>query len=278
MNIVHPNSNTVLRFGTTLLSVILLGIWVNVFTERMKDDSYLHTIFGLGWGNLLLLGGGACLIAGELATKRRLLMEHRGLERRLELLRHRQRRLLHTTLRTVCDLVSKTLRVPCNGRYFLAVADGGTTYLEQDRELAVLTVHMPREFGFTRVAVDTPNIVIGRAFRDRSPTYEDLPIDHHANYEPRIARMIEPTQRWVLACPVLSLDPETNRHIEETPPHGVICFYGVNDPPLSGKEARVSIALDYAEQFANQMSQILNIIELVTEMTDSHAKDPEKVP
>ncbi|WP_133903787.1 hypothetical protein [Actinophytocola oryzae] len=274
----RPNSLNVLRLSSTLLSVVLLGIWVNVFTERLRDGAYLHTITRLGWGNLLLLGGGGCLIAGELATKRRLLMEHRDLERRFELLRHRQGRLLATTLATVCELVSKTLRVPCNGRYFLAVADGDQTYLEQDRELAVLTVRMPREFGFTRVAVDTPHIVIGRAFRERCPTYEDLPVDHHSNYEPRIARMIEPAQRWVLACPVLTLDAETNRHIEELSPHGVICFYGVNDPPTNGKEARVSAALEYAEQFANQMSQILNIIELVTEMTDSHAKDTEKVP
>lgn len=226
----RPAGWSVVRFSSTLLSVILLGIWVNVFTDQLKGGDYLRTIAGLRWGNIRLLGGAMCLVGGELATKRRRLMEHRDLERRLDLLRQRQHRLLETTLTMVCELISKTLRVPCNGRYFIAAEDGDTTYLEQDRELAALTVHMPREFGFTRVAVDTPHIVIGRAYRDRCPTYEDLPDDHHANYEPRTARMIEPTQRWVLACPVLRLDPETSSHDEAITPHGVICFYGITDP------------------------------------------------
>jgi len=70
--------------------------------------------------------------------------------------------------------------VPCNGRYFVAVSgDDGIVYLVQDREMAILNVRMPREFGFTRVAVDTPHIVIGRAFRERSPIYEDLRVQQH---------------------------------------------------------------------------------------------------
>jgi hypothetical protein len=120
--------------------------------------------------------------------------------------------------------------------------------------------------------------VIGRAFRERSPIYEDLPVDHHSLYDSRLARMIEPKQRWVLACPVLALDPETNRHDEDNSPHGVICFYGVEDPPQSGRTARVETCLEYAEQFADQMSQMLNILEFTKWMAATNDREQEKVP
>lgn len=206
-------------------------------------------------------------------------MERNDFERRLEVLRQRQQRLLVTTLGVVCTLISKTLRVPCNGRYFVAVTgDDGHIYLAQDREMAILNVRMPREFGFTRVAVDTPHIVIGRAFRERSPIYEDLPVDHHNLYDSRLARMIEPKQRWVLACPVLALDPETNRHDESNLPHGVICFYGVEDPAPNGKAGRVATCEEYAEQFADQMSQMLSILEFTKWMATAHDHEHETVP
>jgi hypothetical protein len=168
--------------------------------------------------------------------------------------------------------------VPCNARYFVAVTNEDSDVgLAQDRDLAVLNVAMPREFGFTTISVDTPHFVIGRAYRERSPVYEDLPVDHHNRYDVRVARMIEPTQRWVLACPVLTLDPETNRHDDQNEPHGVICFYGVDDLAAAGKTARVATSVHYAEQFAEQTSQILNLFEF-THLMAATNHDTEKVP
>jgi hypothetical protein len=267
------------RLSCTLLSVVLLGLWINILTNRLTNGDYLAAFSTLGWNNLLLVGGSVTLITSELVVRRRRVMERHDYERHLEVLRQRQQRLLVSTLGVVCTLISKTLRVPCNGRYFVAVSgDNGAVYLAQDREMAILNVRMPREFGFTRVAVDTPHIVIGRAFRERSPIYEDLPVDHHSLYDTRLAQMIEPKQRWVLACPVLALDRETNRHDEANLPHGVICFYGVEDPSRGGKETRVETCLEYAEQFADQMSQLLSILDLTKWMAATHDHDPETVP
>lgn len=267
------------RTLTTLSSVVLLGIWVNLYTNKLSGNDYWRTLIDLGWGNLLFPGGTAALIAGEYLTRRRQALEHEYYEGRLELLRQRQFRLLKSTLQIVCELISKTLRIPCNARYFNAVVDDdGEAYLEQDRDLAVLNIRMPREFGFTRVSVNTPYIVSGRAYRDRCPVYEDLPEDHHSLYEARVARMIEPRQRWVLACPILALDPQTNRHDDQHPPHGVIVFYGVDNVPPSGRQARIDTCLDYAQQFADQMSQLMGMLDLTRGMAISYAHDREPVP
>ncbi|WP_216210196.1 hypothetical protein [Amycolatopsis aidingensis] len=193
-------------------------------------------------------------------------MERERFERHLEVLRQRQQRLLKSTLKIVCELVSKALEIPCNGRYFVAIKDDCTTYLQQDRDLAILNIRMPREFGFTRLSVDTPHIVSGKTYRERRPIYEDLPKDHHSLYDERVAQMIEPRQRWVLSCPVLRLDPETNRHDDGNPPHGVIVFYGVDDVPEPEKDSKVELSLDYAQQFADQMSQIFNMLKITQDM------------
>ncbi|WP_436788647.1 hypothetical protein [Yinghuangia sp. YIM S10712] len=52
----------------------------------------------------------------------------------------------------------------------------------------------------------------------------ELPVGRSSLYDPEITRIIEPTQRWVLASPVLRLNIETNRHDAERLPHGVIVF------------------------------------------------------
>ncbi|WP_026422165.1 hypothetical protein [Actinokineospora inagensis] len=258
------------RFVATLLSVVLLGIWVNILSEQLRDKDLWRSIEGLGAGNLFLVGGAVALVGSEYVTRRQRIVENERFERKMDLLRQRQQDLLRSTLTTVCELISKALEIPCNGRYFVAVHENGTTYLQQDRELAVLNIRMPREFGFTRLAVDTPHIVSGKSYRERRPLFEDLPVDHHTLYDTRVAQMIEPTQRWVLSCPVLTLDPRTNRHDESAQPHGVIVFYGVHDVPGADKNARVEFALDYAQQFAEQMSKILTMLVLTEEMVAGH--------
>jgi hypothetical protein len=264
---VRESSTKVVRLIFVLLSVVLLGIWVNIYTDQLKSGDLVTAVANLRWSNLLLGGGAACLGASEYVAQRRRALERRDLERQLEMLKHREHRLLQNTLELVCELISKTLRVPCNGRYFIAVpSENGEIFLEQDRDLAVLNILMPREFGFTRIATSTPHIVTGRAFTERRALFETLPVDHHNLYDPTIARMIEPAQRWVLACPVLTLDPETNRHDEEHLPHGVICFYSTREPAKTGQQRRVDECLRYAELFASQMSQMLNMLELTQAM------------
>lgn len=251
------------RLVSAVLSAILFGTWVNVYSDQLSTNGYLTTFLRLGTTNLVLVAGLGSLVGSEYLARRWRNVEQQRFEHRYELLRQRQQWLLEGTLKIICELVSKTLRVPCNARYFIARAgDDGRTFLEQDRHLAVLNLRMPREFGFTRIAVDTPHIVSGASYLERTPIYQELPEDHHSRYDSRVARMIEPRQRWVLACPVLALEPETDRHDEANPPHGVIVFYGTDVPPATDGDDHIAASLEYAQQFADQMSQMLNMLDL----------------
>ena len=194
-------------------------------------------------------------------------MEFEDLENSFDLLRLRERQMLRDALGLVCDLISKTLRIPVNARYFRAASDDqGHVFLEQDRSLKIIHIPMPREYGFTKIDVTTPQIVSARAYRDRVPLYERLPVNHSDWYSEEVGRMIEPAQRWVLACPVLSLDPVTNRHPEDQPPHGVIVFYGTQLTPAGGARARIEESLEYAQKFADYMCNTLNTLELTRKM------------
>ena len=200
----------------------------------------------------------------RLPKKRAANLQYEYFGERLETLRCRERRTLQVALELVCELISKTLSVSCNGRYFVAAKhNGGRIYLEQDRDLAVLNIEMPREYGFTRIASDTPHIVSARAYNDRIPIFEELPLDHISLYPPEVAKMIDPTQRWVLACPVLSLDPITNRHSVIHPPHGVVVFYGTHLPASGMGASQIDESLKYSQKLAEQMSHTLNVLELI---------------
>ncbi|MBN3929178.1 hypothetical protein IQ279_05905 [Streptomyces verrucosisporus] len=256
---------TAVRVGTSVVSGVLIGLWVNLFTDQLSENGYLTASIGLGWGNFPLFLGIASLAVGEGFVRRQRMLERDDFVQRYELLRQRQRRILESTLRIMCELVSRTLEVTCNARYFVAERDeDGRHYLRQDRDLAVLNISMPREYGFTRIYVDTPHIVSGQAYRERVPLYQELPVDHSNLYDPDVSRMIEPRQRWVLACPVLRLDAATNSHVHGRTPHGVIVFYGTEVPSGPDVADRVRGSLDYTQQFAEQMSHILNMLELST--------------
>lgn len=251
------------RLLSSVISAILVGLWINIFTEGLAHDGYTTSLLGLKWSNSLLTLGIGALMLGEWATRRWHKLSKDDFTKRYELLQQRQQRILESTLRTVCELIAKTLRIPCNARYFVAETDRENRYyIRQDRDLAVLNISMPREFGFTRIYVDTPHIVSGRAFRERVPLYTELPVDHTDWYEPDVGRMIEPQQRWVLACPVLRLDAVSNSHLADRPPHGVIVFYGTETPPEPDAAAHIEMSLGYAQQFAEQMSHVLNMLEL----------------
>lgn len=261
------------RLIASVASGVLIGLWINIYTDRIAEGDYLASLLRLGWSNVLMALGICSLIAGESATRRWAMLEQDDFKRRYRLLQQRQRRLLESTLEIVCELISKTLRIPCNARYFVAEQDhDGRYYIRQDRDLAVLNISMPREFGFTRIHVDTPHIVSGQAFRERVPLYSELPVRHSDWYDPEVGRMIEPQQRWVLACPVLRLDSVTNSHAPDGPPHGVIVFYGTEVPGGPGAQDHIRSSIDYAQRFAEQMSHVLNMLELSTESEPAGAR------
>ncbi|WP_314174991.1 hypothetical protein [Streptomyces winkii] len=256
-----------IRVTTSITSATLAGIWVNLYTDELNQFGYISSFINLSWSNVFLGMSVGGIVLGEAAARRWRMMQQDEFINTYKVLQQRQQRVLESTLKIVCDLISSTLQIPCNARYFVAEKDHDERYyIRQDRDLAVLNIRMPREFGFTRIYVDTPHIVSGQAFRDRVPLFEELPIDHVNRYDQNVGRMIEPEQRWVLACPVLRLDPKTNSHDLDHPPHGVIVFYGTDLPAEPEASEKVQRALAYSQQFAEQMSHVLNMLELSVEL------------
>jgi hypothetical protein len=269
--VINTHSLAVARLASSTVSAVFVGIWINLVTEETPGRTWWQTVTGLGPQNLLLAGAVGALAAVEVVARRRQNQASRDVAHRYRLLQQRQDRLLASSLGVFNELISKTLGVRCNARYFRRVVDeAGRVYLEQDRDLAVLIIPMPREYGFTRVGVDTPNFISGRSFLDRTPLYEELPVDHHPRYyTDDVGKMIEPTQRWVLVCPVLALDPRTNRHQYDRDPHGVIVFYGVELPTCEQNSEALGTAVRHAEQFADHMSHVLNMAELAESLRGS---------
>lgn len=224
----------------------------------------MRAVRDLGPLNLLLVGAIGALAAAEITARYFERKNEKIFAERYNSLRQRQRRMLEENFKVACDDIAETLGIPCNGRYFrIVTGEDDRLYFEQDRDLAVLNIVMPREYGYTRVAVDTPNYIIGQSFRDRTPIYFELPVDHSEWYDDSLKKMIEPKQRWVLACPVLNLEPDTNRHNYHAEPHGVLCFYGIEIPKVAADTEGMGVAIHRAEKFAENMSHIMNIMNLV---------------
>lgn len=252
------------RLVFSTIAAILLSVWVSLLTNKTTPRVGLwRGVQELGPVNLLLLGVIGSLAAAEIAARRSERKNEKIFAERYRLLQKRQRRMLEADFGVTCEVISKTLGIPCNGRYFRVVTgEDGQLYFEQDRDLAVLNIVMPREYGYARVAVDTPNYIIGQSFRDRTPVYHELPVDHSKWYDDPVKKVIEPRQRWVLACPVLHLEPDSNRHSYGINPHGVVCFYGTEVPKVNADSEGMSAAIQQAGRFAENMSHMLNMMNL----------------
>ena len=249
------------RILTPLLAAAGIGIWVNLVTDNLNKHGFASSLRAAGVANLLPLVAAGAIIFNELLVRSSARAQSNSAVAQYRIFHQRERRLLEGMLALVTDLICRTLHVACNARYFIAItADDSRTYLYQDRDLAVENVIMPKEYGFTSIAVDTPGIISGKAYLTRAPIFEELPVNHESQYSATVANMIQPEQRWVLACPVLTIDPLTSRHEPQTPPHGVLVFYGTELP--RGGSRTIPVAVKYAERFADQISHVLSLSDL----------------
>jgi hypothetical protein len=251
-----------------VLYSIPLSIWVSDLGASLEDETaYWSAIRDLGPKNGLILATLAVIVAMEIVKARR---EER-LRRRaaadvLKTERSAQRVLL-ALLSTANAAVSQSLGVVTNVRYMPVEVDGeGNKALVQARDLHIEQVRMPSEYGFTRLSVDDPAIISGRSFRTKSPIYEELPVDHMDQYSPDVATMIDARQRWVLACPVLSIDGVAGDLRRDDDPHGVLVFYGVDVPQGENIEEEIRNSLSYAQKAAEAFSFVLEIGDAVGDL------------
>ncbi len=118
-----------------------------------------------------------------------------------------------------------------NGRYFYSAVEDGREVLVRHEDIFVESVQMPDEFGLSRVDVerDAETLVICQSYLNRAPIYRVLDAELMEKYPDQIRKHIDPSQTWVLACPVVDGDAK---------PLGVICIYGVEPPARDDEGAR----------------------------------------
>ena len=250
-----------------ILYSIPLSIWVNYLWQSIEDESgYWAAIRSLGVTNGILLATLVVIVTMEIVKARGEERVRRKAASDVLKTELSAQRVLLAILSTANAAVSRTLAIPTNVRYMPVVEFRGEKQLIQARELHIEQVRMPSEFGFTGIPVNDPAIISGRSFKTRSPIYEELPVDHMEQYSPEVATMIEARQRWVLACPVLSIDGIAGELRRDDDPHGVLVFYGVDVPQGDDIADEIRTCLGYAQKAAEAFSFVLEIGDAVGDL------------
>jgi hypothetical protein len=244
-----------------------LSIWVGYLGESLESDTaYWDAFRDLGLKNGILLTTLVVIVTMEIVKARR--EERRKRKAAVDVLKTERsgQRILLAILSNANAAVSRSLGVTTNVRYMPVVDVDGHKQLIQARDLHIEQVRMPSEYGFTGLSIDDPAIVSARSFTTRSPIYEELPVDHMDLYSAEVATMIDARQRWVLACPVLSIDGVGGDLRRDREPHGVLVFYGVDVPHGEQIEEEIRESLGYAQKAAEAFSFVLEIGDAVGDL------------
>lgn len=250
-----------------ILYSIPLSIWANYLSESLEDeDGFWRAVQGLGLRNALVVTTLAVIVGMEIVKARREERLRRAAEADVLKTERSSHRVLMASLHNANGAIRRALGVRCNARYFPVTDVNGEKRLVQARDLHIEDIQMPSEYGFSGVPVDDPAFISARSFQTKAPIFEELPEDHITWYAPDVATMVEARQRWVLACPVLSIDGTTGDLRIDRDPHGVLVFYGVEVPRGRQTDERVRESLGYGQRAAETFSFVLEIGEAVGDL------------
>lgn len=219
---------TALGFAAALAA----GVWVNLLTNALPlANAWGGAVVLLGWNNGWLFAAAALVVAQIATLSRWARAKHQRLETikaRLTAIENDQLcRVLGVAVRGIAALRAD---VHVNARYFERIL-GGRPTLRKVPEVHVETDQMPDEYGLDTAIIDEDNLVICASYQQRGPIYEHLEEGHLQRYGPRIRHLIDPRQRWVLACPVIA------HGSPNADPKGVICFYSTQDVVRYSRDA-----------------------------------------
>ena len=229
-----------IQMALSLTSAISIGVWINLLTNNARG-TWLEAFRATGAGNLglaiaILAAAGQVLLAWRWWKIDRI-----ATRKFAAALKDDKVRALRAVLRVAVDS-ARALHpnTSVNARYFSFVRSGNRQYLVKDRRLHIDTVPMPVEYGLERVEICEPGIVMCDAVVRRASIYEELEPEHTNRYSPTVRHLVDPRQRWVLACPVLRLDDV------EGDVAGVVVFYGdrppARTPAAAGRLQQMSVA------------------------------------
>lgn len=248
---------------------IPLSVWVNYLSNTLETEtSYARAVRELGPKNLILVGTLVATAGFELVKTRREDRRRRAADAAARRVERSGQRILLAVLDNANSAISRELRIACNARYFPVVVTPTGRQLVQARDLFIEQIRMPKEYGFTGVSIDDPAIISARSYKTRTPIYEELPENHMSQYTPEFAEMIEDRQRWVLACPALSIDGSSGDQRKDRAPHGVLVFYGVATPSGRDADVRIREALAYSQKAAEAFSLVLDIDDTVAGLVE----------
>lgn len=206
-------------------AAVAAGVWINLATGTLPAaKTWAKAIVLLQWENGWLLAA-AILVALQILA---LVRWSRTKQRQQAAIRTGLGEIEHAQL---CNILTVAVRgisalradVRVNARYFESIVRDGRSILRKVPEVHIETDQMPDEYGLDTAILDEDNLVICAAYRQRVPIYEYLEDGHLQRYGSSIRHLVDPRQRWVLACPVIPVGGLNNL------PQGVICFYSTQE-------------------------------------------------
>ena len=214
--------------GTT----ITVGIWINILTSSMlaPGTTLMKAIKTIGWTNGWLIFGLTISVYQVILT----FCWNRYDVKQRNILKQSSIKLQNDLYYAMLNVVTACIKsfkpdIKINVRFFEHLKRNGKSILQKNHQLHISSEPFPNEVGLEEAFVDEDNLVMCEAFKKKTPLYEELEEDHIKRYGPRIKNSVDPTQRWVLACPVLYVGNSSKD------PIGVIVFYG-STPPVEGDE------------------------------------------
>jgi hypothetical protein len=223
------------------------------------DIGILAAVSGLGSKNLYGIGGIIMLVGNAFLLYRWDILEKRW-NQVVDYTNARQTAFMQRkVLSSYCQFLSQILSIPVSVRAFESRVEKSKTgqmetRLYQVRDLFVENEPFAQETAYTYIQATDSNFVAARAYTTRAPKFELLPEHHTDMYDSRTKNMVEPTQKWVLAAPILRFDLAGTAR-DELAPRGVIVFYGKQIPKaIEGSpewEGSRTLSRDAAEFFAN---------------------------
>jgi hypothetical protein len=239
-------SSTILSIVSPVVTAVAFVFWGTYVTDALHEPNtgVVQALADVGWKNLWLVAG---LLGGTVVVVLPLWRARDASRAFSARAQPMLQRILELTLNTAQPMYPTA---PLSGRYFRHDTRNGSDVLIRMDEIYVRGEPMPDEFGLDVVYVDTAKLVICSSFLSGSLEYLDLPGDHAAHYEGNIKGKVDPTQNWVLACPVRA------KGELEVKPLGVLCLYGTVAPSQdpTGVKPLKQIAADLAEVFGQTLA------------------------
>jgi hypothetical protein len=243
-----------LPIGPTIVGV-LIAIATNYVFDAVKSSP-------LNYQSLLI--GALLLCAGAIFYLLYAVFIGEKDAQRSDFARAQIRHALRSILINANACLEGKLNQRVNIRYYQHKKVGRESRLYQDKEIHVLSTMRSTEEPFTYLSVDEKNMVMCEAFRTRSHKFKVLPDEHFDKwYSESARRAIDPTQKWILAIPVLPVGLDGT--VPDTAlPFGVLAFYSNIAFPTTSHPDVIDDAIYLSLQSARAFASILSLSQAIS--------------